>query len=284
MGQRICRQKRRKKTWKEASDDLASKLQRRKFTPLVELKGANGFPFKTTDNKFIKVILKNNTNIAFDVHMNLLALKRDCNNSNMLVMYEKIEETPRAVHVYYPLYDMDLAAYLGMANVQPNERSCLIKQIAKAVAFLHSNGYVHRDIKLENVMMNGNTPLLCDLDNASRANDFCTRGTKHYMPPDVVLKTLLKKQSLTNGDKSRWLDCYAFGKTVGFVLAMTSTGMAKHPIWTGWLQQCQSSLRLVDMGDLKARTIWWEKVFNFCLLNEEYIFEENKIFYNINDV
>lgn len=72
----------------------------------------------------------------------------------------------------------------------------LIYQIAKALEYLHSFGVVHRDLKLENIMMNDNTqsaiPKLCDFGLARIVgpNETATEpfGTLGYVAPEVLKK------------------------------------------------------------------------------------------------
>lgn len=67
-----------------------------------------------------------------------------------------------------------------------------VVQLADAVAFIHTEGFVHNDIKLENVVVMDDmaTVKLCDFGLAGRAGDVRVgpaEGTKEYMAPELVL-------------------------------------------------------------------------------------------------
>jgi protein-serine/threonine kinase len=77
------------------------------------------------------------------------------------------------------------------AGLDPFEIRSLIGQLADAVRFLHSNGIVHRDIKDENVILDGSGKCqLIDFGSAAqwrpgkRWDTFS--GTLHYASPEIL--------------------------------------------------------------------------------------------------
>ena len=71
-------------------------------------------------------------------------------------------------------------------HLPEKEVAFTIKQIAKAIAYMHSEGCVHRDLKPENIVMNGNTCKICDFGWATVCEDqrrqtYC--GTFDYTAP-----------------------------------------------------------------------------------------------------
>lgn len=276
----------KKKSWDNATTDLSSSLHRGKFSPLIELKGGNGFPFKTRDDKdFIKVIMKSKTNSATLVIFNLHQLKQDFEKQTYIMLPEKIVETKFAYHVYYPYVEQDLINYMDIHIITPNGRDSILTQLKSAIHFLHRNGYVHRDIKMENVLMRGDTPILCDLDHTSKAELFSPRGTTHYMSSKHVMRALGQTNFLNTIEKSKWLDCYAFGKTIATVIFYTSDEPAYLKLFSTWLQKTQVSISdvYIDKYDFCLKTTWWNQVFNFCDTNEKCIFDNTYTLYTIND-
>jgi calcium/calmodulin-dependent protein kinase I len=103
---------------------------------------------------------------------------------------------------YYMICDLvsgkDLFDYLAERNYSlPETRACeLIAQLADALQYLRAFGVVHRDLKLENIMMSDNSdtalPLLIDFGLARILYPGQTTtepfGTLGYVGPEVLRK------------------------------------------------------------------------------------------------
>ncbi|CCF55522.1 hypothetical protein KAFR_0A00840 [Kazachstania africana CBS 2517] len=77
------------------------------------------------------------------------------------------------------------------ATPTKEERQCYFIQICEAVEFLHGNGVVHRDLKLENIMLTEDTCHVKLVDFGSAVLDFkeeCIgiRGSQELMAPEVL--------------------------------------------------------------------------------------------------
>jgi serine/threonine protein kinase len=75
------------------------------------------------------------------------------------------------------------------------EKNCkfIFKQIIEALFYLHENNIIHRDIKLENIIIKNKTEIkIIDFGFSICAprdkflDFFC--GTPNYMPPEIILK------------------------------------------------------------------------------------------------
>ena len=83
------------------------------------------------------------------------------------------------------------------------DRVRLLVQVADGLAYIHARGYVHGDIKLENVAVcaRTNTAVIIDLESAVPVDKAATslpRFTREYQAPE-------------GGDASAAGDCYALG-------------------------------------------------------------------------
>ncbi|XP_069127902.1 MAP kinase-interacting serine/threonine-protein kinase 1-like isoform X2 [Argopecten irradians] len=125
------------------------------------------------------------------------------NEENILRLHEYFEEEER----FYLVFDLMQGGTLlnnieRRGHVTEYEASLVIRDIAKALHFLHKKGIAHRDLKPENILCEKNDEVvpirICDFDLASGVpinsqNDNCTTpelltpvGSAEYMAPEVV--------------------------------------------------------------------------------------------------
>ncbi|CAI5700786.1 unnamed protein product [Peronospora effusa] len=64
----------------------------------------------------------------------------------------------------------------------------VIKQVAEGVAYLHSHNFAHRDLSLENIMLNQGVFKIGDFGLSTRTDQLCFEsvGKAYYMAPEVV--------------------------------------------------------------------------------------------------
>ena len=115
------------------------------------------------------------------------------------------------------LPNKDLFSYINSNEIDENMAKNLFYKILKAVEYCHSQGICHRDIKLENILLNEKKePVLCDFGYGSLSIDNLKYyiGSEHYYPPEIL------RQKPYNGIKS---DIFCLGVLL-FVLVFKSYG------------------------------------------------------------
>jgi len=143
-----------------------------------------------------------------------------CQHPNIIKLLDLFENSDYYYIVLEYMEGKDLFDYLKARNFSISEDRArhLAIQIAEAIQYLHSYGIVHRDIKLENVMMSDSTeksvPKLVDFGLAKiiGPSEKTTEpfGTLGYVAPEV-----LKKEPYTFSCDLWSLGCIAYALLSG---------------------------------------------------------------------
>ena len=123
-----------------------------------------------------------------------------CQHPNIVKMLDLFENLEQYYLVLEYMEGKDMFDYLRIRNFKISEDRAkdIMYQLILAVQYLHSYGIVHRDLKLENIMMSDNTemsiPKLADFGLAkiigpSEKSDE-PFGTLGYVAPEVLKKEL----------------------------------------------------------------------------------------------
>jgi len=177
--------------------------------------GASGEVFtvthKQTLQKFACKVVKKNSNMndAQSMSTEIEIMKR-IRHRNIVSMYE-LYETPKCLWIVLELVDGgDLHHFLAtIPNYNEVMAARQLKQVLQGVHYLHSLGVVHRDLKLDNILLAGAGPQ-CDVKIADFGLSALVRideegydaeesgkrkrykalkemwGTKEYFAPEVV--------------------------------------------------------------------------------------------------
>lgn len=120
-----------------------------------------------------------------------LALLAQLHHPNLVVLYDAGEESGRAYLVMEFVDGSTLAEQLRAGPMQAGEVSRLGAELGYALAYVHSRGITHRDVKPANVLMGGR-PMLTDfgiarlVDAARVTQTGYLIGTPAYLAPEQV--------------------------------------------------------------------------------------------------
>jgi len=121
-----------------------------------------------------------------------------CQHQNIIKLIDLFESSEHYFIVLEYMQGKDLFDYIAKRDYKlPEERAkVIIFQIMQGVRYLHSFGIVHRDLKLENIMMTESnekgSPKIVDfgLSKIIGPNETATEpfGTLGYVAPEVLKK------------------------------------------------------------------------------------------------
>jgi serine/threonine protein kinase len=105
------------------------------------------------------------------------------------------DSTPELGYFYMEMFDQDLMTYLNRNLPSVVTRMSMLKQVCLGLAFVHANGFVHLDIKPENILVRGDRVALCDFGYATAITPSSERwklldtgdysiGSPLYMAPE----------------------------------------------------------------------------------------------------
>lgn len=151
--------------------------------------GANGKVYLaiTKDNE--QVALKFSKNVRNEV-----CILRDLDHPNIIKLFDYFVYKSKNVLVleYTPYGDMlNLLEKEGSISIPKTSK--YIKQLCIAASYIHNKNIVHRDIKLENILLFENDKIkLTDFDNAiyikSTSDLMRLAGTVHCLAPESIEK------------------------------------------------------------------------------------------------
>lgn len=162
-------------------------LQECKHTKILLCKDLNG---KTV------VLKKLNPTVRSDLIESEIAAGKNLKHANIVKMVTHFEEGDSIYLVLEYIQGLDLFEYLHQNSFKPlreNEVKHIFKQIIKTTMYIHKKGFVHRDLKLENIMLSANHKVkIIDFGlsaTASCGSQFDTfLGSIEYASPEILAK------------------------------------------------------------------------------------------------
>ncbi|KAG5859494.1 protein kinase [Encephalitozoon hellem] len=112
----------------------------------------------------------------------------DCvKHENIVKVVDKFE-SENHVYIVEELCDLNLVSFLNEYEVDENVALKILRMILCGLRHIHSMGIIHRDLKLGNILLKGNTVKICDFGLSCYVEDnkheFC--GTMDYLAPEVI--------------------------------------------------------------------------------------------------
>ena len=168
---------------------------------------------KYEDIETLKMI-RNEQDISFFLKMT--------SHQGIVAIYD-IYETKETVYIIEEyIKDGNLKDYLIRNELSIEERETIVSQIAHAILFLHSNFIVHRDLKMENILVDAShSPIQTKIIDFGLSKMFTINesmaekyGTLLYLPPEIVL----------NNKYSYKIDIWLFG-----IITYTVLNKGVHP-------------------------------------------------------
>lgn len=212
-----------------------------------------------------------------------------CQNTNIIKLVDLFESSEQYNIVLEYMAGKDLFDYIAKRDyVLPEERAKMIMfQIFQGVHYLHSFGIVHRDLKLENIMMTDMKDTACPkivdfgLSKIIGPNETANEpfGTLGYVAPEV-----LKKQSYTFSCDIWSLGCILYALLSGSLpfdhndqkelmrMTMEDTLKFDLPVWDKVTANCKclimnllkkNSTQRIKLGEAMKHQ-WFDSVRRKC--------------------
>lgn len=137
-----------------------------------------------------------------------------------------------------------------------------IGQIIDVIKCLHENGFVHFDLKPENIVLHGNQIKLIDAGSLTYVNNNIAyvRGTKFYMAPELQGKT-----KIANSVGLLSTDIYSLGLLILFIII--PSGRFREQLFKNMKQSNFSDN--FDGSDNRIIETWLKRVFGNSILFED---------------
>ena len=183
--------------------------------------GANAIVYDVYDSEHDKYALKILSDKVASDPENISLFTHEIKSLSSLFHPNIIEIKDYGIHEGYPYYVMEkvdgrtLSNYVNNLGAMPIQKFAVTaRKIADALDYIHSLGIIHRDVKLENILMNdfGDVKITdfgLAIESKSKETEISgVAGTPLYMAPEVITGKSVSVKS----------DVYAFGVTAYYLV------------------------------------------------------------------
>eukprot|EP01114_Cavostelium_apophysatum_P005410 TRINITY_DN1635_c0_g1_i1.p1 TRINITY_DN1635_c0_g1~~TRINITY_DN1635_c0_g1_i1.p1 ORF type:complete len:642 (+),score=120.86 TRINITY_DN1635_c0_g1_i1:150-2075(+) len=146
---------------------------------------------KDTGDRFAVKILRKDRIQDLDRVRREIDIMKEVDHPNIVKLIEVIE-TEEDINLVMELGERSLGKLIANGPLSEVEARRYFEQIANAVKYCHQRGVIHRDLKLDNVMLDkeGNCKLIDFglsnfMETGKMRSTFC--GTPAYAPPEMIL-------------------------------------------------------------------------------------------------
>uniref|UniRef100_A0AAY5F0B8 non-specific serine/threonine protein kinase n=1 Tax=Electrophorus electricus TaxID=8005 RepID=A0AAY5F0B8_ELEEL len=158
-------------------------------------KGTYGKVKKAVDRSGRMVAIKSIRKENIKDEQDLMHIRREIeimsslNHPYIITIYEVFENKDKIVIVMEYASRGDLFEYISERQISERESRHFFRQIVSAVHYCHRNGIVHRDLKLENILLDSNKDIAdFGLSNLFRRGEYLQTycGSPLYASPEIV--------------------------------------------------------------------------------------------------
>ncbi|KAJ9643076.1 hypothetical protein H2199_004599 [Coniosporium tulheliwenetii] len=205
---------------------------------------------------------------------------KDLSHPNIITL-EKVFYSPNTIYIFQGLVTGgDLFSYLEYkgGRLEAAEAAMVVRQILKAVEYLHDRGIVHRDLKPDNVLMTSLTAgariVLTDFGNARHIPDvsqqphrtdqvkrrmFTVVGTLEYAAPEIYK---INRTIPSNEGYSKAVDMWSIGAiTAALVTGDVIFTNRNHPLYQKEPARVILSMAAAcDLSAMNANVGTWESI------------------------
>ena len=225
---------------------LTKQEVKERFTEIYEIgSGSFGRVVKAYDKETkivvaLKVISNEGKESVNIFEKEIENMKNISGSNNCVKIYDHFNKSNESMNI--------VMEYCGMGNISQykssmnnNILSVIAREVAKALCSIHEHGYIHLDVKPQNILLTTSGDIkLCDFGIMRKVNDFeninndvtksiMKEGTELYMAPEMM-KTPITKESITQS-----ADIYSLGMSLFELVAGVPLGLTNHDAVDEWL-------------------------------------------------